>query len=393
MARRCKRCNKFLPHWDLHKKCAKHRKCSQAVPCRKCRSWDAAQWTRLAQWLEAHPGPMPRAQQVSLPQTQGLNKSGSLSDSVLLERPSPFQGSSSETGDYDVEVDLYASSSNPEDEGQEGHKGWLESQGSRQVHSAVGSAPRTDQALAAQGSHPVGPAPGAEPQSRSSLYPPQTPVGSAPGLGSGSVSVQHPLSPVGYAPGVDVRTQQHPVYPVGYAPGVDVRTQQHPLYPVGYAPGVDDRTQRPAQQDPSQAPVGYAPRAGSGSADVHHTLPPASSAPQADVSTDRPLQAMSQGLRTEAVPGVQGTGPGLFSGRSRARKLPGDFGYRAVGDFGYRAVGDFAYTTAGDFAYSTYSTVADFGNGWGFRQRDHRPLSGLPRYPASPYRRRRTRVP
>ena len=155
MARRCKRCNKFLPHWDLHKKCAKHRKCSQAVPCRKCRSWDAAQWTRLAQWLEAHPGPMPRAQQVSLPQTQGLNKSGSLSDSVLLERPSPFQGSSSETGDYDVEVDLYASSSNPEDEG---HKGWLESQGSRQVHSAVGSAPRTDQALAAQGSHPVGPA-------------------------------------------------------------------------------------------------------------------------------------------------------------------------------------------------------------------------------------------
>ena len=50
---------------------------------------------------------MPRAQQVSLPQTQGLNKSGSLSDSVLLERPSPFQGSSSETGDYDVEVDLY----------------------------------------------------------------------------------------------------------------------------------------------------------------------------------------------------------------------------------------------------------------------------------------------
>ena len=246
---------------------------------------------------------MPRAQQVSLPQTQGLNKSGSLSDSVLLERPSPFQGSSSETGDYDVEVDLYASSSNPEDEG---HKGWLESQGSRQVHSAVGSAPRTDQALAAQGSHPVGPAPGAEPQSRSSLYPPQTPVGSAPGLGSGSVSVQHPLSPVGYAPGVDIRTQQHPLYPVGYAPGVDVRTQ------------------RPAQQDPSQAPVGYAPRAGSGSADVHHTLPPASSAPQADVSTDRPLQAMSQlGLRTEAIPGVQGTGPGLFSGHSRARKRRG----------------------------------------------------------------------
>ena len=215
---------------------------------------------------------------------------------------------------------MYASSSNPEDEG---HKGWLVSQGSRQVHSAVGSAPRTDQALAAQGSHPVGPAPGAEPQSRSSLYPPQTPVGSAPGLGSGSVSVQHPLSPVGYAPGVDVRTQQHPLYPVGYAPGVDVRTQQHPLYPVGYAPGVDVSTQRPAQQDPSQAPVGYAPRAGSGSADVHHTLPPASSAPQADVSTDRPLQAMSQGLRTEAVPGVQGTGPGLFSGRSRARKRRG----------------------------------------------------------------------
>ena len=324
------------------------------MPCRKCRSWDAAQWTRLAQWLEAHPGPMPRAQQVSLPQTQGLNKSGSLSDSVLLERPSPFQGSSSETGDYDVKVDLYASSSNPEDEG---HKGWLESQGSRQVHSAVGSAPRTDQALAAQGSHPVGPAPGAEPQSRSSLYPPQTPVGSAPGLGSGSVSVQHPLSPVGYAPGVDVRTQQHPLYPVGYAPGVDVRTQQHPLYPVGYAPGVDVRTHRPAQQDPSQAPVGYASRAGSGSADVHHTLPPASSAPQADVSTDRPLQAMSQGLRTEAVPGVQGTGPGLFLRALTRPQTPGDFGYRAVGDFGYRAVGDFAYTTVGDFAYTT---VGDF---------------------------------
>ena len=45
--------------------------------------------------------------------------------------------------------------------------------------------------------------------------------------------------------------------------------------------------------------------------------------PQADVSTDRPLQAMSQGLRTEAVPGVQGTGPGFFSGRSRARKRRG----------------------------------------------------------------------
>ena len=194
---------------------------------------------------------------------------------------------------------------------------------------------------------------------------------------------------------------QHPLSPVGYAPGVDIRTQQHPLYPVGYAPGVDVRTQRPAQQDPSQAPVGYAPRAGSGSADVHHTLPPASSAPQADVSTDRPLQAMSQGLRTEAIPGVQGTGPGLFLRALTRPQTPGDFGYRAVGDFGYRAVGDFAYTTVGDFAYttvadfvySTYSTVADFGNGWGFRQRDHRPLSGLPRYPASPYRRRRTRVP
>ena len=366
MARRCKRCNKFLPHWDLHKKCAKHRKCSQAVPCRKCRSWDAAQWTRLAQWLEAHPGPMPRAQQVSLPQTQGLNKSGSLSDSVLLERPSPFQGSSSETGDYDVEVDLYASSSNPEDEG---HKGWLESQGSRQVHSAVGSAPRTDQALAAQGSHPVGPAPGAEPQSRSSLYPPQTPVGSAPGLGSGSVSVQHPLSPVGYAPGVDVRTQQHPLYPVGYAPGVDVRTQQHPLYPVGYAPGVDVRTQRPAQQDPSQAPVGYAPRAGSGSADVHHTLPPASSAPQADVSTDRPLQAMSQGLRTEAVPGVQGTGPGLFSGRSRARKRRG---ISATEPLAISATEPLAISPTLPLAISPTvhtvplqisETVGDFGNG------------------------------
>ena len=184
MARRCKRCSKFLPHWDLHKKCAKHRKCSQAVPCRKCRSWDAAQWTRLAQWLEAHPGSMPRAQQVSLPQTQGLNKSGSLSDSVLLERPSPFQGSSSETGDYDVEVDLYASSSNPEDERKVIKVGWKARARSR-FSSSVGSAPRTDQALAAQGSHPVGPAPGAEPQSRSSQYPPQTPVGSAPGAGIG----------------------------------------------------------------------------------------------------------------------------------------------------------------------------------------------------------------
>ena len=56
---------------------------------------------------------------------------------------------------------------------------------------------------------------------------------------------------------------------------------------------------------------------------MHHTLPPTSSATQADVSTDRPLQAMSQGLRTEAVPGVQGTGPGFFSGRSRARKRRG----------------------------------------------------------------------
>ena len=174
---------------------------------------------------------------------------------------------------------MYASSSNPEDEGQEGHKGWLESQGSRQVHSAVGSAPRTDQALAAQGSHPVGTAPGAEPQSRSSLYPPQTRGRLCPGTGFG------------------FRERATSAFSGWLCPRAWMYAHSNIRFIRLAMPRAWMFAHRgPHQQDPSQAPVGYAPRAGSGSADVHHTLPPTSSATQADVSTDRPLTGHVPGL-------------------------------------------------------------------------------------------------
>ena len=118
------------------------------------------------------------------------------------------------------------------------------------------------------------------------------------------MSVQHPLSPVGYAPGVDVRTQQHPLYPVGYAPGVDVRTATSAL--SGWlCPGRGCSHTEARTAGPFPSPGWLCP---AGQFEIRRRAP-----------------HITPGLRTEAVPGVQGTGPGLFSERrgiSASEPLP-----------------------------------------------------------------------
>ena len=59
-SRVCAQCRRFLPKWDRHDKCARHRRCSQLAPCPLCTTWGAVQWGRVAQWLVSHPAPAPR---------------------------------------------------------------------------------------------------------------------------------------------------------------------------------------------------------------------------------------------------------------------------------------------------------------------------------------------
>ena len=176
MTRSCTKCHKFLPAWDTHRKCARHRSCRKTAPCFVCRVWDSSVWDKLSAWLVRHPAP---PKQVGLVQGQGL--SGSFSDSALPSRPSPSQDLGNDS--YEP-LELYASSSSEDDSSS--HRAWLQD----------GSDGRSKTASRDQVRAPVGCAPRADPPT---IGPSQSPVGFAPRLEKGPGETRHSSNPLGSA--------------------------------------------------------------------------------------------------------------------------------------------------------------------------------------------------
>ena len=139
----CAQCNKYLPRWDKHQRCARHCGCTRLLPCPICCDWPEGIWLKLQAWFESHPQPpaVPREGSLTATFLYGMSQ-GSLSDSVLMAYP---QGQASSSSEPEA-LDLYPSSS---DSGAEGSRDWLPRDDPRRIRtatrepkSAVGRAPR-----------------------------------------------------------------------------------------------------------------------------------------------------------------------------------------------------------------------------------------------------------
>ena len=269
----CAQCNKYLPRWDKHQRCARHRGCTRLLPCPICRDWPEGIWLKLQTWFESHPQPpASRGKAFSRRHSYGMSQ-GSLSDSVLMAYP---QGQASSSSEPEA-LDLYPSSS---DSGAEGSRDWLPRDDPRRIRtatrepkSAVGRAPR-------KGSTATGPL---------------EPVGSAPDQFlaapnpvSTSAATRESLSVVGCAPRMD-SISAGPYNPVGDAPG----TFSAATTPLG-----NIRAPLAATRE-SRSVVGCAPRMDSPLAGTHNPVGCAAgsnSAAQAyGVGSPRDLTVLRQG--------------------------------------------------------------------------------------------------
>ena len=274
MARKCIRCHKFLPKWDCHGSCARHRTCGRGSPCTICSSWSEATWARLAVWRASHPAQVGTRHKTDKKKFKGP-PSGSLSDSAAVGmRPSPFQDSPETSDGLELDscndiLDINASS----DEESVGHREWLLSRD--QVRADSGTAPMGAD-LNVEAGHTSGAIGSASSVAFVASSSVSGPVGSAPGPAQRQRDVPQATPPVGAAPGGAVgedgspqpecRTVRGlPQHPVGSAPGRDETRREVPpaITPVGSAPG------RAVGADPQPCP-----RTGSADTPLAHATGP-----------------------------------------------------------------------------------------------------------------------
>ena len=242
----CVQCNRFLPRWDKHQRCARHRGCTRLLPCPICRVWPEGIWSKLQAWFESHPQP-PAKRGKAHPRrhSHGMSQ-GSLSDSVLMAYPQGRASSSSEP----EALDVYPSSS---DSGAEGSRDWLPRDDPRRVRtatrepkSAVGCAPRKGSSATGH-LEPVGSAPDQ--------------FITAPNPVSTTAATRESLSVVGCAPRMD-SISAGPYNPVGNAPGT---------FSAATAPLGNPRATIAATRE-SRSVVGRAPRMDSPLAGTHNPV-------------------------------------------------------------------------------------------------------------------------
>ena len=243
----CIQCNKFLPRWDKHQRCARHLGCTRLLPCPICRVWPEGIWSKLQAWFESHPQP-PAKRGKAHPRRhsqKGMSQ-GSLSDSVLMAYP---QGQASSSSEPEA-LDLYPSSS---DSGAEGSRDWLPRNDPRRVRtanrepkSAVGRAPRKGSSATGH-LEPVGSAPDQ--------------FIAAPNPVSTMAATRESLSVVGCAPRMD-SISAGPYNPVGSAPGFFFRGHSSTRQSQGYLAATRE----------SRSVVGRAPRMDSPLAGTHNPV-------------------------------------------------------------------------------------------------------------------------
>ena len=154
-SRVCAQCRRFLPKWDRHEKCARHRRCSQLAPCPLCTTWGAVQWGRVAQWLVSHPAPAPRkgkAKKVSSYKAPAGISGSSAGAVPVLDLPSPSQDLPGSGGNSD-RVEIYASSLSGDSDC--GHRNWLSGNGSPRDSASVRSLEARSGLTAETGSDPT----------------------------------------------------------------------------------------------------------------------------------------------------------------------------------------------------------------------------------------------
>ena len=134
LTRSCHRCKRFLPTWDDHTKCARHRTCNLAAPCGVCRLWSPSRWEKLNAWFIQHPekqGSKDKVSKVSNKRHYKGHDAGSFSDSAIVHSDALDY---SDDQSLDAYVELYASSGSEEDPS--GHRVWLKGSDKNPAQSA-----------------------------------------------------------------------------------------------------------------------------------------------------------------------------------------------------------------------------------------------------------------